>query len=412
MRPSPHRPRYAKIQVMPIVSVRIPQIGEGLQEARLVAVLKKPGDKVKRDEPIYQMETDKAVMDVESPYEGTLVAWVAEVDSIVPIGDVVAQMEVADGVEEVAPGHGSPAAPSAAAAAPTAPTAEPTARRQDLPPRTRAYAKEKGLSEQDLEALPVTGARLTPEDVDAFLASREGAPAGVSRASSGFSERPLSPKQRLLSSRLSRGAQLVVPGTIAGPCEWGAIEAQRERYRAAGGDFQPSTFTMFAFAVTAALKEFPMFRSTLVGDDVLRTYEHVHLGIAVALPNDELVIARMDDADTLDWRAFADACRRQIELARQGTDQANESVTISLTNMQSFGIRDAVPVVAPPAVATLFLGEAYYGLDPQATTPTLKRYANLALTFDHRLINGVGAAEFLNAVREKAAGIESLVGGG
>ena len=75
---------------MPIESVCIPQRGEGLQEARLVAVLKQPGDFVKRDEPIYQMETDKAVMDVESPFEGTLVSWSAPVDTILAIGAEVA----------------------------------------------------------------------------------------------------------------------------------------------------------------------------------------------------------------------------------------------------------------------------------------------------------------------------------
>ena len=72
-----------KSKSMPIASVKIPQIGEGLQEARLVAVLKQPGDRVKRDEPIYQMETDKAVMDVESPYEGVLIAWTGDRKSVV-----------------------------------------------------------------------------------------------------------------------------------------------------------------------------------------------------------------------------------------------------------------------------------------------------------------------------------------
>ena len=84
---------------MPEVSLNIPQIGEGLQEARLVAVLKQPGDAIKRDEPIYQMETDKAVMDVESPYEGTLVEWLAEIDELLPIGAPVAKMETSDPVQ-------------------------------------------------------------------------------------------------------------------------------------------------------------------------------------------------------------------------------------------------------------------------------------------------------------------------
>ncbi|MER3495716.1 MAG: hypothetical protein C4320_02160, partial [Armatimonadota bacterium] len=79
---------------MTIVDVTIPQIGEGLQEARLVGVLKQPGDRVERDEPIYQMETDKAVMDVESPYAGTLIEWLAKEDSVLPIGAAVARMEV------------------------------------------------------------------------------------------------------------------------------------------------------------------------------------------------------------------------------------------------------------------------------------------------------------------------------
>src|SRR5579864_6822408 len=118
---------------MPTVSVRIPQIGEGLQEARLVAILKQPGERVTRDEPIYQMETDKAVMDVESPYSGVLHSWLADVDAILPIGAAVAMMEVADAVGAEAP----------VTAVKTPPTQEPpssASRGANIPPRTRAYA--------------------------------------------------------------------------------------------------------------------------------------------------------------------------------------------------------------------------------------------------------------------------------
>jgi pyruvate dehydrogenase E2 component (dihydrolipoamide acetyltransferase) len=244
-----------------------------------------------------------------------------------------------------------------------------------------------------------------PEDIDAYLAGR-GAPA----TGSGYSEQPLGQKQRLLASRLVRGSQLVVPGTISVVCEWAAVENLRARIKVSGGDFQPSAFTMFAFAVARALRDFPMFRSTLVGDGTLRTYETAHLGIAVALPGDELVLAVVDDADRLEWREFATRMRAQIELARSGQDQANESVTISLTNMQAAGLRDAVPVVVPPGVATLFLGESYYGIDQDTSAEVkLTRCANLALTFDHRLINGVGAADFLNAVKANVESIGSLI---
>ncbi|HLO98786.1 MAG TPA: biotin/lipoyl-containing protein, partial [Fimbriimonas sp.] len=99
---------------MSIVSVTIPQIGEGLQEARIVSFLKKPGDFVKRDEPLYQMETDKAVMDVESPFEGTLVSWSAKVDDVVPIGGEIAQFEVGGAAPAATPVSSSSSSAAAA----------------------------------------------------------------------------------------------------------------------------------------------------------------------------------------------------------------------------------------------------------------------------------------------------------
>ncbi len=385
---------------MPEVSLHIPQIGEGLQEARLVAVLKQPGEFVKRDEPIYQMETDKAVMDVESPYEGTLTRWSAEVDAVLPIGAEVAVMETSDPVQAVA-SHG---APVAAAAAPAAARAASTGdRRRDVPPRTRAYAKDKGLSDDDLSRVPASGSKLMPEDIDAFLAN------GSARGGEGYSEVEMSSKQRVLASRLQRGSQLAVPGTETVVVNWGPIEALRSAIKEKGGEFQPSTFTIFSFAVAQSLADFPGFRSTIVGDSVIRTYENANLGIAVALPGDELVIAKVEKADALDWRGFADAMRDRIEHARKGNDQADQSVTISLTNMQGFGLRDAVAVVVPPGVATLFLGEPYNGLDQTVSELKLQRCANMGITFDHRIINGVGAANFLNAIRTRLENIGDLV---
>ncbi|MCW5942668.1 MAG: 2-oxo acid dehydrogenase subunit E2 [Fimbriimonadaceae bacterium] len=391
---------------MPVVSLRIPQIGEGLQEARLVAFLKQPGDKVRRDEPIYQMETDKAVMDVESPYEGTLVAWLGEPDQVLAIGADVATMEVAGEVEDAPAGHGPPTATPVVAVAEPARSSESGNRLRNVPPRTRAYAKEKGLSDDDLAALAAVHDKVLPETIDAHLAGKTSAPSAPLR---GYAEVPLTTQQRVLASRLQRGSQLVVPGTETVVMKWDAIERAREAVKKSGDGFQPSAFTMFAFAVARALADHPAFRSTLVGEGTLRTYLHAHLGIAVALPGDELVLAVIEDADDLDWRSFAQRARDRIELARSGKDQVNEAVTISLTNMQRYGLRDAVPVVVPPAVATLFIGEVYWGLPDVSEQPIPQRMVNLTLTFDHRVINGVGAANFLLNVRQNVESIESLL---
>lgn len=384
---------------MAIVSIQIPQLGEGLQEARVVSFLKKPGDTIKRDEPIYQMETDKAVMDVESPYSGTLVEWLAAEDDLLAIGADIARIESED-EQQVTSSHGAPKIEEVVETA----AASGGVRGANIPPRTRAYAKEKGISDAVLaELAEAAGGKLMPADIDTHLG-------GASAPANGaFVDSAVPSKQRLLSSRMVRGNAIVVPGTEIVVVDWTQIETLRAEIKASGSDFQPSAFTMFAFAVTKALAQFPIYRSSLVNDTTLRTYNHVSLGIAVSLPGDELVLAVVEDADTLDWPAFAQRTREKIELARQGTDQANETVTLSLTNMQSFGLRDAVPVVVPPSVGTLFLGEAYNGLAQNTTELKLQRCANLALTFDHRVANGVGAAQFLNAVKKNVEHIRELL---
>lgn len=311
---------------MPIVALRIPQIGEGLQEARLVAVLKQPGDYVKRDEPIYQMETDKAVMDVESPYAGTLDSWAVPVDTVLPIGAVVGMMTVEGDVQEMDAGHGPPPA-SLVVAMPTISEPVTQGRRLDMPPRTRAYAKEKGLTEAQLAGITPKGRKLMPEDIDAFLAGgvAAGATQGASASGARYTEVAMSQKQRLLSSRLVRGSQLVVPGTISVQVDWAAMDNLKARMKAGGGEFQPSSFTIFAFAVAQALKNHAGFRSTVVGDSNIRTFDNAELGIAVALPGDELVLAVVSKADSLDFKTFAAQTRAQIASAREGKDQANEA---------------------------------------------------------------------------------------
>ncbi len=380
------------------VSVTIPQIGEGLQEARVVAFLKAPGDAVKRDEPIYQMETDKAVMDVESPVDGTLVSWSAQVDDILAIGAEIAIISSGDEAEAMKPEpateRGSEASPSG-----NAPM---------IPPRTRAYAKEKGLSQAELERLASGKGKLLPEDIDAFLGAKGPQPSKPECQPAAFIEEKMASKQRLLSSRLVRGSQLVVPGTISSAVLWEEIEAVRKEYKESGSEFSPSAFTLFAYCVAKALADFPAFRSTLVGEEIVRTYHYCNLGIAVGLPGDELVIARIDNADTLSWKTFALEAKKQIEEARTGKDQANESVTVSITNMQNFGLRDAIPVVVAPAVATVFLGEIYFGLD-QSDGMSPRRFANVAITFDHRLINGVGAAQFLQRIKINVESVRTII---
>lgn len=383
---------------MAIIEVVVPQLGEGLTEVRVLRFLKQPGDHVQRDEHIYEMETDKANVEVESPYTGVIVEWLAKEGDILPIGAPIARMEV-EGAVEAAPatGHGAGhTAPSVEI--PVSAPAPAVGERLEviIPPRTRAYARQKGISEEELRRIqPLSGTKLMPEDIDRYLSTRTIAPGG-------YVDYPLPQQQRTFIYRLKRSSQLVVPATMRRTACWDSIQNTVAQLKArADVPVQPSEFQVFAYCVVQAARNHPKFRSQLVGEDTLREYQHVNLGIAVARPGDELVTALVKEASALDFVSFVRAAQAQIRKARAGEDQADASMQLLLTYMGGYQIVDAIPVLVAPAVAILFAGDTF----PVDGVP----YVNLVLTFDHRLINGVGAAEFLNEVADKVANAESLV---
>lgn len=398
---------------MPITDVLVPQMGEGLHEVLVVEFLKKPGDTIRRDEPIYHMETDKATMEVESPYAGVLVEWLAGEGDTVPIGAPIARMEVAAAEKQVTSGA------EAAGASPMAALSEgakaPDIRDRNIPPRTRAYAREKGLGDEELMRVPSSGPKLMPADIDAFLEGKTTATAPElapvpkvdvpeDEEAGEYVERPLSKQDRMFIYRLKRSASTVVQATAKRQMDWDAIRAYANRRKAAAGAGanQPTAFQCVAWCVAQAARKHPKFRSTLLREDTVREFAHINLGIAVAMPTGELTIALVREADALAFDPFCETAKARIEEARTGEDQADETTHLLLTYMGPYEITDAVPVLVAPAAAVLFIGSAF--------EQGGKQVVNLALAFDHRLIHGVEAAEFLRTIVHNATHIEELAG--
>jgi pyruvate dehydrogenase E2 component (dihydrolipoamide acetyltransferase) len=395
---------------MPIIPILIPQLGEGLQEALLVEFLKKPGDKVRRDEPIYVMETDKATTDVESPYDGTLVEWTVETGSVLAIGTEIAKMEVAEGTQLMTAGHGPSSdeteLPEVSVASEDGDeedsrgSARETEAGVKIPPRTRKYLKDKGLLAV-AEKIPAVGNKLMPEDVDRFIASGGVEAMSIPGVDSEkYDVVPLSRHQLTLNYRMTRSAQQTIPVTVQTEVNWTAIEAARAETRQAGG---PTSFVMSLWCVVEALKKHPKLRSSLAADGKhLNQYKHTNLGIAVSLPDDVLVTAVVRDADVLQQASFFEACTHQIELARNGKDQADQSTTLTVSNIGKVGMRMGIPAIVAPAVATLAMGEAYWQPVPDANGSgyRFQSAVTFTLTFDHRILNGVGAANFMNDLKQ------------
>lgn len=375
---------------MAVLDILIPQLGEGLREVVLLKVNKQPGESVKRDELLYSMETDKAVMEVESPYEGVLTEWLAAEGAVLPIGAPVARIET-----EPVPAPHLNGRNEGSTTAEAGPSIDAAPSEVQIPPRTRAHAKELGIGEDELRRIPAASGKLMPADIDAYLASKAShpsAPALLQKEGEHdeFVDRPLSQQQRLFVHRLKRSAQTVIPATMKLTVDWSPIVKFASTARNQGDAPKPTEFQTFAYSVAQTVKEYPKFRSNLIGDDTAREYAHLNLGIAVARPNDDLVTAVVPNADTLAYADFIQAARERIHAARDGDDQAGSDTHLLLTYMGSFGIIDAVPVLVSPAIAVLFIGATY-----EQNGRTL---VNLVMTFDHRLINGVEAARFLHAV--------------
>jgi pyruvate/2-oxoglutarate dehydrogenase complex dihydrolipoamide acyltransferase (E2) component len=155
---------------------------------------------------------------------------------------------------------------------------------------------------------------------------------------------------------------------------------------------------MVAWAVLKAMQNHPVFRCTISPANQLVLADPFDFGFAVALDNDALDTAVIPDASKLDGPAFIAAYYDALQAVRNGHSRSKANVPLILTSMGGFDVRDAQPLVVPPAIATLFLGEAHWQpAGPQ--TATLQ--AALCLSFDHRWLNGAAGARFLQDVKAR-----------
>ena len=156
---------------------------------------------------------------------------------------------------------------------------------------------------------------------------------------------------------------------------------------------------MVAWAVVRAMEKHAPLRRVILEDDRIEEHAEFDLGIAVALEDDRLATAVVTHANKRDWPDFVKRYNDTVAETREGrVDAVNAPLVIS--SLGAFGVRAAAPIVVPPSVATLFVGSAHYEAigDAKKTEPV--EVITLSLTFDHRVVNGAGAANFVHDVKE------------
>jgi 2-oxoglutarate dehydrogenase E2 component (dihydrolipoamide succinyltransferase) len=403
------------------VELKVPTAGESITEVQIGEWLKGEGDYVERDEALVEIETDKASMELPAPVSGFLRQRLKPVGEIVPVGTVIALVEEAERPAGLVPAH-APAAPPAPKTTSAEPRVMPAARRALAeaglqPPQVRATGPGGRLLKENVQRhvaearLPSLAGRGQGEgavsEVPSPIPSLEGR--GVAAAAAPVSgDRqeevvPMTMLRRRIAQRLVEARQTMAMLTTFNEVDMSAVLRLRQER---GDEFQKrynvrlGFMSFFVKAAIDALKQFPAVNAEIRGDDIV--YKNYYdIGIAVSTDHG-LVVPVVRNAERL---SFAEIEQSIADLAARARDRkiAVEELqggTFTITNGGVFGSLLATPIINPPQVAILGLHAVQDRPVARDGQVVIRPMTYIALTYDHRLIDGRESVTFLKRIKE------------
>ncbi|WP_211296101.1 dihydrolipoamide acetyltransferase family protein [Mycobacterium aquaticum] len=381
--------------------ITMPRLSDTMEDGVIIAWHKKIGDRVERGEVLAEIETDKAIMELEAYDAGILEHMLAGEGDRVPIGVPIAVIGDGSGT---AP-HSAPPAASTPAAAPkpepaSAPAPSAPAVRSNRPkasPLARKVADADGV---DLATVAGSGpgGRIIRKDVDA-AARRDETPAAPSQpANSAADEVPLTTLQRVAAKRLTESKQNAPHFYLTAAVDVTELLAFRKTVNdslQAGGGPKVSVNDFIVRAVASALRNNPGVNVSFGGDTLLR-HHGVHIGVAVAV-DAGLVVPVVRDADRKTVSQIATETKEMAGRARIGKLRADEMSggTFTISNLGMYGIEQFAAVINPPEAAILAVGAAADELRLIDGEVAARKILRLTLSADHRAIDGATGAIFL-----------------
>ena len=416
--------------------VTIPPLGESITEASVGQWLKQPGDAVKADEPIVSLETDKVAVEVPSPIDGVLTEQLAAVGDTVAVGAAIARIDASGAaaapkaeaptpavVKEAAPSQPAPAAPAAAPAATPAPQAAPAAAAEPADYDAISPAVRRLLGDYNLDPASIKGSgkdgRLTKTDVLTAIdngsarmlqvSKPAAAPAAATPAAAaprgGRNEERvrMTRLRQTIARRLKEAQNTAAMLTTFNDVDMTAVMEARDKYRdlfEKKHGVRLGFMSFFVKACTLALREVPAVNASIEGDEIVYR-DYADIGVAVSSPGG-LVVPVLRDADKLSFaeteKGIADFGRR----ARDGQLKLEElqGGTFTISNGGVFGSLMSTPIINPPQSAVLGM----HRIDERPVVRdgqiVIRPMMYLALSYDHRLIDGREAVTFLVRVKE------------
>lgn len=417
------------------IEVRVPRLPESVTEAVVGDWHKKPGDRVRRDETLLDLETEKVVLDVPAPGDGILQEVRKEKGATVGSEEILGIIEPAEVSEKEtpeAPAGGAKAAseekteteasaqaPSVKRSAPPPPPKE--AEEEELPPLSPAVRRLIREYQLDPREIPATGkdGRLTKTDVVRFLQSEElvtaptapepapppeAKPAAVPKAEGyGVRREAMSRLRQRIAERMLESQQTTAALTTFNEVNMQEVMRLRHRHRDAFEKRYGVRLGLMSFFIKAcieALKRHPIVNATIHGNDILY-YQYYHIGIAVATPRG-LVVPVLRDADHLNFADIETQITDFAQRARNGQLTIEELTggTFTITNGGVFGSLLSTPILNPPQSAILGMHKVEDRPVAENGEVKIRPMMYVALSYDHRLIDGKDAVQFLVAVKE------------
>jgi 2-oxoisovalerate dehydrogenase E2 component (dihydrolipoyl transacylase) len=373
---------------------RLPDIGEGIAEAEITAWHVKPGEWLEEDHPMVDVMTDKATVEMTAPVSGRITALHGEIGQMVAIGAPLVELELDQ--EGVAPASATPTSVQAAPAVTAPPSGAPLAS-----PATRKRSRELGIA---LPSVPGTGpeGRITAADLENFIARDEHPQAGTAAARTGMTETKITGLRRKIAERME-AAQRIPHFTYVEEFDLTELELLRKDLNENRASAQPK-LTLLPFLMRGLVKLLPQFpqMNSHFDDEagMLRSYDGIHIGIATQTPAG-LLVPVVRHAETLGLWESARELTRVTAAARNGTAarDALTGSTITLTSLGALGGIAAAPLINHPEVAIIApnrLVERPMAVNGQIA---IRRMMNISASFDHRIIDGYDAAQFLQDLK-------------
>ncbi|MBM3591949.1 MAG: 2-oxoglutarate dehydrogenase complex dihydrolipoyllysine-residue succinyltransferase [Alphaproteobacteria bacterium] len=388
-----------------MTDIVVPSLGESVSSATVARWLKKAGDAVAADEPLVELETDKVTVEVNAPVAGVIAAIAADTGAEVLPGAVLGSIQA--GAAAAAKPAAAPA-PAAKPATPPAPAPAATSGHAPMPAAAKIIA-ETGVSAAAIGAGTGKDGRITKGDVLAYLAQPAAAPAPApaaraSRPPEAGEERVKMTRLRAtIARRLKEAQNTAAMLTTFNEVDMSAAMALRSDYRDAfekRHGVKLGFMSFFVKACIAALKEFPAVNAEIDGDEIV--YKNfVHMGIAVGGPSG-LVVPVLRNADTL---GFAEIEKRIGEFGKRARDGALKldelaGGSFTITNGGIYGSLMSTPILNPPQSGILGMHKIQDRPMAVAGKIEIRPMMYIALSYDHRIVDGKEAVSFLVRVKE------------